>query len=295
MKITIAGSLGNIGKPLTEKLIAARHQVTVISSSSDRKQDIEALGAEASIGSVSDALFLKNAFTGADAVFTMTPPNMGGSNVIANMAEAGKAFVAAITESGVKRVVMLSSIGADLAQGTGPIIGLHRIEQLFHQIQEVSITYLRAGYFYTNYYNDIPMIKGMGIMGGNLFANTIIPLVHPKDIADAVAEELEITPAGQNVKYVISDVKSPSEIAGIIGVAIGKPDLPWVEFTDEQFLQGALQAGIPEEMAKLYKEMGAGIRNGEIPKDWVDQGSVVTGKIKFAEFAEEFAQKFRTS
>ncbi|WP_316837030.1 NAD(P)H-binding protein [Pedobacter nutrimenti] len=292
MKITIAGSLGNIGKPLTEKLIAAGHQVTVISSSSDRKQDIEALGAEASIGSVSDALFLKNAFTGADAVFTMTPPNMGGSNVIANMAEAGKAFVTAITESGVKRVVMLSSIGADLAQGTGPIIGLHRIEQLFHQIEEVSITYLRAGYFYTNYYNDIPMIKGMGIMGGNLFANTIIPLVHPKDIAYAVAEELEITPAGQNVKYIISDVKSPSEIAGIIGVAIGKPDLPWVEFTDEQFLQGALQAGIPEEMAKLYKEMGAGIRNGEIPKDWVDQGSVVTGKIKFAEFAEEFAQKF---
>ncbi|HWW38036.1 NAD(P)H-binding protein [Pedobacter sp.] len=292
MKITIAGSLGNIGKPLTEKLIAAGHQVTVISSSSDRIQDIEVLGAEASIGSVSDALFLKNAFTGADAVFTMTPPNMGGSNVIANMAEAGKAFVTAITESGVKRVVMLSSIGADLAQGTGPIIGLHHIEQLFHQIDKVSVTYLRAGYFYTNYYNDIPMIKAMGIMGGNLFANTIIPLVHPKDIADAVAEELKITPAGQNVKYVISDVKSPSEIAGIIGVAIGKPDLPWVQFTDEQFLQGALQAGLPEEMAKLYMEMGASIRSGEIPKDWVDQGSVVTGKIKFSEFAEEFAQKF---
>ena len=92
MKITISGSLGNIGKHLTEKLIAAGHNVTVISSNTERKTPIEALGAQAAIGSVSDAAFLKKAFAGADAVFAMTPPNMGGSNVVANTTNAGKAI-----------------------------------------------------------------------------------------------------------------------------------------------------------------------------------------------------------
>ncbi|CAM3389196.1 NAD(P)H-binding protein [Flavobacterium chungbukense] len=291
MKIIISGSLGNIGKPLTAQLVKSGHDVTVISSNADRKETIEKLGAKAAIGSVSDADFLSATFAGADALFAMTPPNMGGVNIIQNTTDAGNALAKAIQSANIKRVVMLSSIGADLPTGNGPIAGLYNIEKIYEKL-DTSITFLRAGYFYFNFFNDIPMIKGAGIMGANFPASNRIPLVHPEDIARAAAEELQKAQEGKNVRYIISDIKTPSEIVKAFGNAIGKPELPWVEFTDEQYLGGMTQAGVPEEMAGLYTEMGTGLRNETIAADFLNNDGKVDGEIKLEDFAKEFASKF---
>ena len=291
MKIIITGSLGNIGKPLTTKLVAQGHHVTVISSNADRKQAIENLGAKAAIGSVSDAAFLADTFAGADALFAMTPPNLGGSNVVENTVNAGKSFAEAIEIAGVKRVVMLSSIGAHLEDGTGPIKGLYHIEKLYDKL-DTAVTFLRAGFFFTNLYNDVPMIKGAGIIGANYATDTKIPFVHPEDIATAVAEELQKETTGKNIRYIISDVRTPQDVAKALGTAIDKTDLPWIEFTDEQSLQGMTQAGLPEEIAGLYTEMGSGLRSGKIAEDFLTTNASVDGKIKLEDFAKEFAAKF---
>lgn len=291
MKIIVSGSLGNIGKPLTTKLVNAGHEVIVISSNADRKNEIENLGAKAAIGSVSDSTFLAATLNGADALFAMTPPNLGSQNVIANTTEAGSAFAKAISASNIKRVVMLSSIGADLPTGNGPIAGLYNIEKLYNEL-ETSVTFLRAGYFYTNFYNDVPMIQGAGIMGGNYPSDVKIPLVHPEDIAQAAAEELVKSPSGKNIRYIISDVRTPGEAAKVLGSAIGKADLPWIEFTDEQSLQGMTQAGLPEEIAQLYTEMGTGLRSGKIAEDFLTSNLTVDGKTKLEDFAKQFASKF---
>jgi uncharacterized protein YbjT (DUF2867 family) len=292
MKITVTGSLGNTAKPLTEILVTAGHDVTVVSSNADKKAAIEALGAKAAIGSVKDAGFLSKAFDGADAVYAMTPPNMSGANILTNMKVAGEAFVTALRNAGVKRIVMLTSIGAHLPNGNGPIAGVHAIEQMYNQLEGVSITYLRAGYFYFNFYGNIPMIKGAGIIGANYPATTLMPLVHPHDIAVAAAEELQKQTGGKNVRYIVSDVRPAGDLAKVLGKAIGKEDLPWIEFTDEQSIGGMTEAGISEEMAGLYTEMGAGLRTGKIQADFEKQGSPVTGQTKLEDFAKEFAAGF---
>lgn len=292
MKITISGSLGNIGKPLTTKLIASGHDVTVISSNADRVEVIENLGARGVIGSVNDVAFLKNAFADADAVFAMTPPNMGGANIVANTTAAGKAIAEALAANKIKRVVMLSSIGADLPDGNGPIAGLHTIEKIYETLENVSVTFLRAGFFYTNLYNDVSMIKGAGIIGSNYPSTAKIPFVHPEDIANAVAEELQKSPSGKNIRYIVSDVRRPGDVAKILGLAIDKPELRWIEFTDEEALGGMKQAGLPEEMAGLYLEMGSGLRSGKIQEDFLSNKISVDGKIKLEDFAKEFAAKF---
>jgi hypothetical protein len=74
---------------------------------------------------------------------------------------------------------------------------------------------MRAGYFYTNFYNDVPLIKGMGIIGSNYPADTKIPLVHPQNIAEAVAEELQKSTTGHQVRYVVSDYVSVRGSKGI--------------------------------------------------------------------------------
>lgn len=292
MTITIAGSLGNIGKPLTQKLVAGGHQVTVISSTAARSAAITALGARAAIGSVSDVNFLTTAFTGAEAVFVMIPPNLGGVNVIANTAAAGKAFSEAILNAGVKRVVMLSSIGADLPGGNGQIAGLHQVEQQLAALKEVAVHFLRAGFFYNNLYHDAAKIRNLGILGANYPAAIQIPLVHPSDIAAAAATALEATDTGKKVVYVVSDCRMPAELASVLGTAIGKPQLPWVEFTDEASSEGMLKAGLPEEIAGLYTEMGAGLRSGQITENFLQSGAPVTGLVKLEAFAREFAAAY---
>lgn len=291
MKIIISGSLGNIGQHLTQLLAKSNHELVVISSNANRKEAIEALGATAAIGSITDANFLTATFAGADALFAMTPPNMGGINIIENTINAGKAFAEAIKNAAVPRVVMLSSIGADLEKGTGPIVGLHQIEKIYNELN-TSVTFLRAGYFYTNHYNDIPLIKNTGIIGANYPADTKIPYVHPRDIAVAAAKEIQKLTEGKNVRYIVSDLRTPADAANAIGSAIGNPSLPWVEFTDEQSLHGMLGAGLPEEMANLYTEMGQGLHQGTIQSDFLNNNQQTQGSTKLEEFAEEFKIKF---
>jgi uncharacterized protein YbjT (DUF2867 family) len=292
MKIIITGSLGNVAKPLAQQLIAEGHDITVISSNESKKNDIETLGAKAAIGSITDLDFLMKTFDGADAAFLMTPPNMGFANVVENTINAGKNYAEAIKQTGVKKVVMLSSIGVESSIENGPIKGLHFIEKFYNELENTSVTFLRAGYFYINFFNDIPLIKNAGIMGGNYPQNVQIPLVHPKDIAKAAAEELVKNSEGKNVRYIVSDVRPASDLAKVFGSAIGKPELPWIEFKDEDSLNGMLQAGLPQEIAELYTEMGLGLRKGVVQKDFIEHSSVVDGEVKLEEFANEFAGKF---
>jgi len=291
MKIIISGSLGNIGQHLTQLLAKENHELVVISSNAARKEAIEALGATAAIGSISDTDFLTKTLAGADALFAMTPPNMGGQKIIENTVNAGKAFAQAIQNTSVPHVVMLSSIGADIEKATGPIAGLHQIEKIYNEMN-TSVTFLRAGYFYTNHYNDIPLIKNAGIIGANFPSDTKIPYVHPQDIAKAAAEELQKHTTGKNVRYIVSDIRSAADTANLLGIAVGNPALPWVEFTDEQSLQGMLSAGLPEEVAHLYTEMGQGLREGKIQADFVNHHYEATGTAKLESFAEEFKTKF---
>ncbi|MGN7758770.1 NAD(P)H-binding protein [Chryseobacterium sp. 22532] len=292
MKIIVTGSLGNTAKPLAQQLIAEGHGITVISSSEEKKSKIESLGAKAAIGSITDVNFLVKAFEGADAVFAMTPPIIGETNIVENTVNAGKNYAEAIARTGVKRLVMLSSVGADSPVENGPIKGLHHIEKLYNELENTSVTLLRAGYFYINFFNDIPLIKNAGIIGGNYPGNIDIPLVHSTDIAKAAAEELVKNTAGKNIRYVVSDSRPPADFAKVLGAAVGNTELPWVEFTDEQSFEGMVQAGLPQEMAELYVEMGKGMRTGVVQKDFTKQGSPVNGSVKLEDFAREFADQF---
>ncbi|HXB32156.1 MAG TPA: NAD(P)H-binding protein, partial [Puia sp.] len=165
MKITLTGSLGNISRPLAQILVKAGHQVTVVSSKKEKTAEIQAMGANAAIGSVADVAFLTIAFSGADAVYTMVPPNFAATNWRGYISGVGNNYAKAIKASGVKKIVNLSSIGAHLPEGTGPIKGLYDVEHTLDALDGVAVKHLRAGFFYNNFYANVNMIKHMGILG----------------------------------------------------------------------------------------------------------------------------------
>jgi uncharacterized protein YbjT (DUF2867 family) len=292
MKITLTGSLGNISKPLAKILVQAGHQVTVISSSENKSAEIEKLGAVPAIGSVEDVTFLTNAFKGADVIYTMVPNNFGATNYRQYIGGIGKNYADAIQASGVKKVVNLSSIGAHIDGGTGPISGIHDVEKTYSQLNGVAIKHLRPAFFYTNFNENIEMIKHLGFIGSNYPADTRMVLVHPNDIAEVAAQELQEDFTGTSVRYISSDDRTAGEVATALGKAIGQPDLKWVEFTDEQALQGMQQAGLPTEIANNYVEMGTALRNGILWTDYDLNKPAAFGKTKLEDFSKAFAEKF---
>src|SRR5882724_2487428 len=143
MKYVITGSLGHISKPIVTALIKAGHEVTSITSNHDRLKDIEALGAKAAVGSVEDTAFLQQAFAGADAVYTMVPPNFAAVDLKGYIGGVGKNYAAAIKANNIKYVVNLSSVGGHMAEGCGPVSGLYRAEHALNELTGVHIKHLR--------------------------------------------------------------------------------------------------------------------------------------------------------
>ncbi len=132
-------------------------------------------------------------------------------------------------------------------------------------------------------------------MGSN-FGGTSEKLVltHTSDIADVVASELlGLKFRGHSIRYIASDERHPKEIAALLGNAIGKPGLPWVEFKDEDAFNGMLQGGLNKEIATGYVEMGRALREGRMQGDYW-KNKPVLGKVKFESFAKEFAAVYNS-
>jgi uncharacterized protein YbjT (DUF2867 family) len=292
MKVVVTGSLGNISKPLAKELVEKGHAVTVISSKPEKQKDIEALGATAAIGSLDDVDFLASTFTGADAVYTMVPPNYAVPDMRAYYRKIGNSYAQAIRQVGIKRVVNLSSYGADLDKGTGFILGAYDVEGILNELADVSITHLRPTYFYYNLYIFVDMIKEMGFIGANYGGDDKLVMVAPVDIAAVAAEELVILDAVQTIRYVASDDLSASEVAHRLGAAIGKPDLKWVTFTDEQAKSGFEDRGVPAYLAANFIDLGASIHSGAMRRDYDLNKPTAIGNVKLDGFAREFAAAF---
>lgn len=293
MKIILTGSLGNISRPLAAHLVAQGQEVTIISSDSKKSEEIINIGAVPAIGSVTDETFLIETFTGADLVYLMVPNDFSAPDLKAYIKQIGVHYANAIKAAGIKKIVLLSSIGAHLVDGTGPIAGLHAVEQIFRKLQEIDILFLRPAYFYNNLYANIDLIKNAGIIGANYPANSSIVLVDPEDIAAFAAKNIAGGFSGHSTLYIASDKRSFNEVAVQIGKAIDKPQLPWVEFSDEQALAGMTGAGLPEEIAKNYVEMGNAIKSGILWEDFELNKIEPIGVIKLEEFAVKFASAYQ--
>ncbi len=296
MNITITGSLGNISGKITEILSGKGHQVTVISHQPSRVAQIEAMCATAAIGSVDDAAFLQKAFSGADAVYTMVPPNFGAPDYNAFVRNVLDRYAAAIEATGVSHVVNLSSSGSPLA-GKAPLEGYENLETRLNQLTATNVLHLRPGGFYSNFYGSIPLIRHQGIIGNNFDATATMVLSHPHDIAEAAAEALHTRSfTGKEILYIVSDRKTGREAAHIIGNAIGHPGLQWIRFPDEQLLEALTANGFSRDAAQHYiVDMGIAIGEGLLDAHYEQLAHKVWGKRSFEAFAVEFAQAYAYS
>lgn len=297
MKITLSGSLGHIGRSLTQELVQKNHSVTVISSNTERQKDIKDLGATAAIGSLEDADFITSAFVGADAVFCMVPPANyfdHSLDLLSYYEILGNNYAKAIAQSGVKQVINLSTIGGNMEKGNGILLGAHHVENILNALSsDVAITHIRPTEFYYNLLPQAQSAKANGFISSNIDADVTNSWVSPKDIASVVAEEITTPLSGRKVRYVASDEVAYHELVAILGEAIGNPDLKWVTLTNEQMRDGLEAAGIQPAIATGMTEMYASIDSGLLYEHYNLHKPDMMGKVKMKDFAEDFAKAYQ--
>lgn len=297
MKFTVTGSLGNISRVLVQKLVAGGHEVKVITSNAERAGEIEQMNAKPFVGSLADYDFVKTAFAGSDGVYLMIPPSFAAADLKAYIRTMGEQYAQALKETGVRYAVNLSSIGAHLASGLGPTGANFYVEQKLNELPDMNVLHLRPGMFLTNFYGAIPTIKNQGIMGNNFSGSVTLPLTHPADIATAAFQALNnLSIVGKQVQYIVSDEKNGFEIAQLLGAAVSRSDINWIEFSDEQLLNALLENGFSGQMAKVYMvEIGAALRDGSFTEDYFANRSFASGGTTLQDFSKEFAMAYQHS
>ena len=295
MTVTVLGATGKTGGTVAERLLAAGMRVKAVARSADKLAALQKRGAQAFVADVADAAALTEALRGSDAAYLMIPGDYTKPDLLGQYARAGEAIVRAVQDSGVRRAVFLSSLGAELPAGTGPIAGLHGVEARLRGVSGLALAILRAGYFYENNYGTLGLIKTQGINGSAIDPEVKMTMIAAADVGGEAAEALRKSDFSG---VVVREVTGPRaltlpEATALLGRAIGKPDLKYVRFPDEGFVQGLESVGFAPDAARLFLEMQQAFNKGIVrPQPGTEK---VTTTTPFESFADAFAQAYRAA
>jgi len=292
----ITGATGNIGSKTADILLEKGKMVRVVGRSAARLQRFVDKGAEAAVGDLKESGFLTGAFTGATAVFAMIPPNYSATDFRAYQNEIGESIATAITNSGVKYVVNLSSQGAELAEGTGPIKGLHDQEERLNRLAGVNVLHLRPACFMENLLMNIPLINQSGIVGSALRGDWPFAVIATRDIAAHLAERLvNLDFAGKEVQDLLGQRDlTLTEVTAVIGRQIGYSDLRYVQFSYEDAANWLTGMGLSADLSSLYIEMSKALNEGLYGVNRTRTAANTT-PTSIEEFAETFADAYWAS
>lgn len=260
----VLGASGNTGHVVANNLLAGGQKVRVVGRNAAHLQPLAAKGAEPFIADLTDSGALAKAFDRADSAYVMIPPNPASNDPLGYSNRVSDAIAAAVKNAGTKNVVALSSVGADKTSGTGPVVGLYHLEQKLNQIANASVLHLRPGYFMENTLPQANAIRMMGSATTPVRADLKLPMIATRDIGAAATDAL-LNPSvhGNQTRELLGQRDlTYTEVATIIGQAIGNPGLKYVQAPDEQFRGILVQMGMSEQFAKLLLEMIGALNSG---------------------------------
>ena len=262
----VLGASGNTGHVVAKELLGRGKKVRVVGRDAARLQFLASEGAEIFIGDVTDVSSLTKAFQEAEAAYVMIPPNVTSNDPLAYEDRVGDTIAKALENAAVKNVVALSSIGADKDSKTGPVLGLHHLEQNLNHISGANVLFLRAGYFMENTLPQAAAIRRMGSTVGPLRPDLKIALIATSDIGKAAAAAvLRLDFRGKQIQELHGQRDlNYNEITTIIGKAIGKPDLKYLQAPDHQVRAVMVQMGMSDSFARLLLELTTALNTGHM-------------------------------
>jgi uncharacterized protein YbjT (DUF2867 family) len=259
----VAGVSGNTGSGVARTLLHRGLPVRVIVRKESNGAPWAAKGAEVAVADISDAEAMTRALTGTDGAYLLNPPFSKG-DAFARASAVGAALARAAQASGIPKIVVLSSVGAQHEAGTGIIRTSHLMEQELSG-KAPAVVFLRCSYFMENW---APMV-GVVSATGNLPAflqpvDRAIPMVDLEDIGRVAAETLLEDWTGTRVVELEGPARyTPSDVGTAFSKAIGSP-VTVLPVPDTQWTSLMGMGGIPSAVIPHYIEMFQGLNNGTV-------------------------------
>jgi uncharacterized protein YbjT (DUF2867 family) len=267
MSIVIATPTGNIGHVVVQRLLEAGETLTVLARNPDKLPDVVRSRATVHQGNLTDAAFVASATKGAKALFWLTPSDLTITDVRGYYETIAGSVAGAIRENRIPYIVNLSSTGAHLEKGTGPIAFLGIIEKAIDEVAE-NVLHLRPGYFFENFLTQIEPIRTANSIFNPVRPEATLPMIATRDIAEVAASRLLARDwSGRQVHGLHGPADlSFGEATALIGEAIERP-LNYVPISPEQMRQTLLSFGASPAIADLYLEMEAAFDSGLTPAE----------------------------
>lgn len=277
----VAGVTGNTGSVVAQTLLDRKQPVRVIVRSADKGAVWKARGAEVAVASLDDAQALAKILEGAAGAYLLVPPNYAAAAYLDDRKKVSDALAGAVKASGLGHVVFLSSIGAHLPEGTGPIRIVRYGEQQLGAVAK-NLTILRPPSFMDNWAPVLGAAKAQGLLPSFLTPDRKIPMISTRDIGRIAAEQLIAGGQGRKVLELSGpEDYSPNDIAAALvkllkhPVTVKQAPLTAVVPTCKSF-------GFSDDAARLFEEMYACIERGALVHE--KQGATpVRGQVTPAE------------
>jgi uncharacterized protein YbjT (DUF2867 family) len=258
----IAGATGRVGSAAAAALLAAGADTRVLVRDAARGAAWADRGADVAVADLSDRGALTAALTDADGLFALLPFDLTAPDLRAHARTLTDAVAGAVRESGVRHVVVLSSGGADLPNGTGPIVGLHDLEVALRATGAV-VTAVRPGHFQEKVADVLDLARDTGVYPVlAASADSPHPLVATRDVGAVVARALLDPPDRSQVLDVLGPVATEREVAAVLAAALGR-DLDVVTVPEPAWADALVDAGLPrhaaEAVAELYRADDRGL------------------------------------
>jgi uncharacterized protein YbjT (DUF2867 family) len=260
----ISGATGHVGSVVAKELLAKKQRIKAIVRNPEKGAALAKEGTELAVGSLDDRAFLTSTLRGADGFFAMLPPPpFATTDIYGYQQRLADTIAAAVEAAAVPHVVMLSSIGADLPSGNGPIRGLNYLENGL-RATATTLTAIRAGSFQENIGVLVGAARAAGIYPSFApSADTRLPMIATRDIGTLAAESLFLKPAKSEIVDLEGPSYSATDVAAKLGSALGKP-LQVVVVPPAEWVNAMTQAGLPRPFAEVYADMYAGFNAGRI-------------------------------
>jgi uncharacterized protein YbjT (DUF2867 family) len=288
MRIAVTTPTGHVGSAVADFLLdlGGDVQVRLLGRRPDKLTDFIRRGAETVIGAQDDVDYLCRATQDVDALLWVTPPGYGSDNLRTYQNRLGEAVAKAIQTNDIARVVNLSSVGAHLTSGTGPIAGLHDVEERINGVAH-HVTHLRPGFFFENLLWQLDSIRKWGRISLPLSASTRYPMIATRDIARVAATRLiSATWSGQ----VVQELHGPTdlchrEVAEILTPSLGRK-IVYVKCDRDEMRENLLQSAISENAVDSLLELYEAVESGRLQTSQ-PRSHETTTSTTLAEFARE--------